>query len=166
MLKKKFLIVWSTLLFFPLLSQSHLEIGINYLNASHSSIGLGAYLEPRYALSENLDLGLRLGLNGFIGEDQSRTKSSRVTTGTLPLVSGSLIRRFLGEDAKGVPYVGLGPGLYLSEGINFREGLKLGAGLRFGFFIGRSNIGFTHNFVPEDSFFQLSYGFRLLDRGS
>jgi len=148
----------------PLFAQFHFEAGINYANSSKMIAGVGTYIEPRYALNDNTDLALHLGLTGFIGEDQSRTKSSRITTGTLPIFLMGLIRHFPTKGAKGVPYLGFGPGLYLSKGINFREGVKLGAGLRFGVFIGRSNIGFTQNFVPDDSFFQLNYGFRILNR--
>ncbi|MEP5611938.1 MAG: hypothetical protein ABJP45_06795 [Cyclobacteriaceae bacterium] len=164
MRKKKFMTLWlAQLLCLPLLAQLHFETGIN-LGASARIVGVGAFLEPRYAVNNESDLALHLGLNAYLGDDQSRTQSRRITSGTIPVLLASYIRRFPKDNVKAIPYAGFGPGMYLTSGLNFRKGIKLGAGLRFGLFIGRSNLGFTYNFIQNDSFFQISYGFRILDR--
>ncbi len=150
-----------------LFAQFHLEAGINYLNGASSLNGMGVYLEPRYAVARNADVELHVSYNWFLGYDRERTKSGRISTGTIPMAVVKYVRHFPNpRSSKDVPYIGLGAGVYLSEGDPQRiEGVQPGVALSFGVFLGRSNIGITQNFVPDkNSFIQINYGFRILNR--
>lgn len=146
-------------------AQMHVEVGVDYIDGSEVLAGVGFYIAPRYALNEKLDVGLQLELNGTLETDPSKAQTTgRIEGGTLPVISAHVIRRFPSANKQDMPYLGLGTGAYLTSGINFRKGIKAGVNLSFGFFLGRSNIGFSSHFVPDANFIQLKYGYRFFRR--
>lgn len=166
MQKEKLIVLYIMLLSYTSLNaQMHFELGVNYMDGSFSKVGIGAYLEPRYALNKNVDLALHLGLNSFLGYEQDRTQSRRITSGQIPVIRFNYIHRFPAEDKTEIPYVGVGAGTYLAVGDpQLFKGVKAGATLSAGLLFGRSNLGLDVNLIPNYSFIVIKYGIRVLSR--
>lgn len=158
-------------------AQFHVELGINFNSPQGDfgdsyDLGVGAYIEPKYALTENIDLGLLIGSNGFAGADidtglgtASLDATSIVTilpTGTYRFSTGSI-----------TPYAGLGLGMYLAEEFTVstsgdleadgRTG-EFGFAPRAGVYLGRLNLGVAYNIVSDANFLQFNLGVRILSR--
>jgi len=145
-------------------AQFHFELGFNGNSPQGDfgdayDLGVGYYIEPKYALSENIDLGLLIGLNGFVGAFglDNLNVTSILPTGTY---------RF--TENKVAPYVGTGLGIYIYKpvvlGIEGDSESEFGFAPRAGVYIGRLNLGFAYNVVKDLNFIQFNLGIRILSR--
>jgi len=157
-------------------AQFHVELGLNFNSPTGDfgdfyELGVGGYLEPKYAFNENIDLGLYVGVNGFAGADVDTgfgTASVDATSVTPILATGTY--RFLTN--KVTPYAGLGLGVYLTEsvGVDSSGGTtdetvsEFGFAPRAGVYIGRMNLGLVYNSAGDISFLQFNLGVRILGR--
>lgn len=161
------------------MAQFHVELGLNFNSpqgdfADQYDLGIGAYIEPKYALNENIDLGLLIGANGFAGASQDVggvTVSAEALTATTVLATGTY--RF---STKGVtPYAGLGLGIYAFKaaeisvaggGVDIGESnTEFGFAPRAGVYLGSLNLGVAYNIVSDASFVQFNLGVRIGGRG-
>lgn len=158
-------------------AQFHVELGLNFNSpqgdfADSYKLGVGFYLEPKYALNENLDLGLFIGSNGFAGGDVvsgGQTGSAAATAIVPVLATGTY--RFSGS--KVTPYAGIGAGMYFARAAEVTVGTvtqtgegesKFGFAPRAGVYVGRLNLGAAYNIVSDANFIQFNLGFRILSR--
>jgi hypothetical protein len=122
---------------------------------------IGGFLfsvEPKYGLSDQLDVGLRmeaalmtsaLEVGGKITNTQLKFASSYLLTGTYLVYTESDFR----------PYAGIGAGLFTTGGLNVSEGevgaqaaRKLGAMARVGFKYSHLNVGVEYNYAPTTQY--------------
>ncbi|CCH54095.1 hypothetical protein BN8_03238 [Fibrisoma limi BUZ 3] len=115
-------------------------------------------LEPKYGLSDNIDLGLRIEgalmvrgvvVNGEDAEGELKASGSYLVTGTY-LLTNTNFR----------PYIGAGAGLFsvASTGVTVIDdeaeagtltgGTKFGGMVRAGFKAGHFNLGLEYNLIP------------------
>ena len=142
----------------------NLSLGYARPAGQGASGGILASLEPKYGLTDNLDLGLRaeiavvaraITINGQDGDMNAKALGSYVLTGTYYL-----------SKANFRPYVGLGAGLYSIAGatVTVTNGQvddddledytveatnKFGVMARVGFKAGHFNLGVEYNVVPS-----------------
>ncbi|MBC6401830.1 MAG: acyloxyacyl hydrolase [Ekhidna sp.] len=146
-------------------AQFHIELGINGNSPQGDfrdtyDLGIGSYVEPKYAISENLDLGLLIGRNVFGGVDDDIKAASSLNilpTGTYRFSTNNV-----------TPYVGAGLGLYFFDfGSVLGEestSTEFGFAPRAGVYIGRLNLGVAYNVVKDLNFLQYNLGIRILSR--
>lgn len=159
-------------------AQFHLELGLDFnLPVSDLSenyeFGAGFYLEPKYAVLENFDLGLYIGANGFAGKEVGTTSGEVDATIAIPILATATYR-FLSN--KITPYAGIGLGVYSGKILNFSESAlggssqteenisEFGFAPRAGVYIGRMNLGVIYNSSESLEFWQFNLGVRILDR--
>ncbi|MBC6399580.1 MAG: hypothetical protein GDA51_04050 [Ekhidna sp.] len=160
-------------------AQFHVELGTNFNSpqdhfANLYNSGTGAYIEPKYTVSKNLDLGLLIAGSVFRGADfdqggisgsaEALGAFSILPTGTYRFVNGSI-----------TPYTGLGLGVYSFEapvldigGGNTIEGdskTEFGTALRAGVYLGIVNLGAVYHLIQDTNFIQINLGFRIGGRG-
>lgn len=131
-------------------------------------------MEPKYAVNENMDLGLYLGSNAFADADVLGF-SVEATSLTPVLATGTY--RFSTE--KFTPYAGLGLGLYFAKAVDLtivdpvtgstitiegESSSEFGFAPRAGLYIGRLNLGLAYNLVKDANFLQFNLGVRILSR--
>ncbi|MBC6425993.1 MAG: outer membrane beta-barrel protein [Ekhidna sp.] len=146
-------------------AQFHIELGMNGNSPQGDfgdvyQLGIGSYVEPKYAISENLDLGLLIGRNVFGGVDDDIKAASSLNilpTGTYRFSTNNV-----------TPYVGAGLGLYFFDfGSVLGEestSTEFGFAPRAGVYIGRLNLGVAYNVVKDLNFLQYNLGIRILSR--
>lgn len=155
-------------------AQFHIELGLNFNSpqgdfADSYDLGIGGYIEPKYALNENLDLGLLIGSNGFAGADidTGAGTGSVDATGVL-VIQPTGTYRFSSNSV--TPYAGLGLGLYSFQavevgGVELGESeTKFGFAPRAGVYLGRMNLGIAYNIVSDANYLQFNLGVRILSR--
>jgi hypothetical protein len=160
-------------------AQFHVELGLNFNSpqgdfADQYDLGVGAYIEPKYALNDNIDLGLLIGANGFAGATQSIggvTTSAEAITATTVL--GTATYRFTSSGI--TPYGGLGLGIYAFKAAEISVGggaavtgesnSEFGFAPRAGVYLGRLNLGAAYNIVKDANFIQFNLGVRIGGRG-
>ncbi|MEQ9465942.1 MAG: hypothetical protein RLN88_00950 [Ekhidna sp.] len=169
-----------TLFAFTASAQFHFEFGLNGNlpqgdAADTYSFGAGVYLEPRYAMSDNLDVGLLIGFNGLAGGDINSvgTANTEVSAAAVVPVLGTGTYRFSGNKVS--PYAGAGIGLYFVKtgeasvsGMVVAESAtesEFGFAPRAGVFIGRLNLGVAYNIAGDLKYMQFNLGVRILGRG-
>lgn len=158
-------------------AQFHIEMGLNFNSPQGDfgdayDLGVGFYLEPKYATSENLDLGLLIGSNGFAGADFNG-QSFGATAALVILPTATY--RFSGN--KVTPYAGLGLGLYNFKAADIdvtvggttttltgESESKFGFAPRAGVYLGRMNLGAAYNIVSDANYIQFNLGVRILSR--
>ena len=136
----------------------NLSLGYAKPVGAGASGGILLSLEPKYGLSDRVDLGLRyeLGLmarpysiDGVSAESELKGSSSYLITGNY-LLSNASFR----------PFVGAGVGLFTLVNVSFSEGSgsadggisggnKLGAMLRAGFKASHFVLGLEYNLIPK-----------------
>lgn len=141
----------------------NLSLGYARPAGSGAAGGLLVSLEPKYGLSDNLDLGLRIELaamarsisvNNQNGDVSAKGMGSYLFTGTYYLSKNNFR-----------PYVGLGVGLYSIAGTTVtvvngqvqddyedykvEASNKFGVMARVGFKAGHFNLGVEYNIVPN-----------------
>ena len=155
-------------------AQFHIELGPNFNLpqgdfADSYKLGIGFYIEPKYAMNENIDLGLYIGSNGFAGEDIAGGGSVSATAIVPVLATGTY--RF--SDGKVTPYGGLGLGMYFAKGAEVtvnnvttegESSTEFGFAPRAGVYIGRMNLGAAYNIVKDANYIQINLGVRILSR--
>ncbi len=167
------------------MAQFHVELGLNISLPQENFSdaydgGLGGYLEPKYALNENIDLGLLIGVNVFAGisEDALIGQRGSVEIDALT-VSTFLATGTYRFSTKGVtPYAGLGLGIYAIEGASVGVTIrgmtttakedgdtKFGFAPRAGVYLGRVNLGVSYHIVKDVNFLQFNLGVRIGRRG-
>ncbi len=151
-------------------AQFHIELGPNFNLpqgdfADTYDLGIGFYIEPKYAFSENIDLGLYVGSNGFAGADVAG--QSYGAQAIVPVLATGTYRF---STNKVTPYGGLGLGMYFAKAVEV-NGTEVGeAGSEFGFapragvYIGRMNLGVAYNIVKDTNYLQFNLGVRILSR--
>ena len=145
-----------------LCGQFKFEAGVNVPFSEFITLGAGTYIEPKYQIREDIDLGLHAGILTYVGPDNDKN-NRRITSGTLPVLATSFMYRIpMTNSRRNQSFIGRAPGAYLTKGINFRGGIKPGVGLRFGAYLGRSSLGFVYHVVDDFNFFQLNYGFMII----
>lgn len=156
-------------------AQFHLEVGLNY-NSLFSKdqkniydFGVGAFIEPKYTLNANIDLGLLIGISGFArtgGLIGPVPNELGVPPRIIPMVATCTYRIL--ED-KWTPYVGVALGYYRGK-VNAGESRsamiensfdEFGFSPRAGIYLGKLDVGFAYNIVPSVSFLQFNIGFRI-----
>lgn len=160
-------------------AQFHIELGLNFNSpkgkfADTYKLGIGGYLEPRYALNENIDLGLLINQSVFAGADlDTGTGNGTVdATGVLLLLPNATYRF---SKNKITPYAGLATGIYAFQSVqvsNTSENTiekrdaktKLGFAPRAGVYLGRLNLGLAYNIVKDANFVQFNLGVWILER--
>ena len=167
------------LLCYSSFAQFHVELGLNFNSPSGDfgdvyDLGIGAYLEPKYALNENIDLGLYIGANAFAGADLDLggvgTASVSGTSVTPILATGTY--RFMESNV--TPYAGLGLGLYSADIASVSVGAnnaaveesttEFGFAPRVGIYLGRLNLGIAYNIAGDIEFLQFNLGVRIGER--
>lgn len=159
-------------------AQFHIELGLNFNSpqgdfSDSYDLGVGFYLEPKYAMSENLDLGLLIASNAFAGADfdQGGVSGSADALGALVIMPTGTYRF---SANKVTPYAGLGAGLYAFKAASIDVGgttvegeaeTKFGFAPRAGVYLGRMNLGVAYNIVSDANYLQFNLGVRILDRG-
>lgn len=134
------------------------SIGYARPTGTGSAAGFLASIEPKYGLSDQIDVGLRiegalmtraLEVGGNITDTQLKLIGSYVLTGTFIIPTGTEFR----------PYAGVGAGLFRTGGLSFSEGevgaelaRKLGTMARIGFKYGHLNVGVEYNHVPSTKY--------------
>ena len=173
-MKKVLLSAVVALACFTASAQFHVELGLNFNSPSGDfgdsyDLGVGAYIEPKYALTENIDLGLLIGSNGFAGADidTGAGTGSVDATGILTILPTGTYRF---TSNKVTPYAGLGLGMYFVRAIEV-DGVEIGESeSEFGFapragvYIGRMNLGLAYNLAGDVEFLQFNLGVRILGR--
>ncbi|MBC6411087.1 MAG: hypothetical protein GDA42_11660 [Ekhidna sp.] len=151
-------------------AQFHIELGINGNSPQGDfgdtyDLGIGFYVEPKYAVSENIDLGLLIGRNAFggVNDDVNTAKSFNILpTGTYRFSTNNV-----------TPYVGAGLGLYSFDfgsifgsiiGGGDDTSTEFGFAPRVGIYIGKLNLGVAYNVVKDLNFLQYNLGIRILSR--
>jgi len=177
---KKFLLTLSLVSVLALSSnaQFHIELGLNFNSpqgdfGDQYDLGVGFYAEPKYAINENIDLGLLIGRNGFAGADIGGQSIDAIGMTTI-LPTGTY--RFSG--GKVTPYAGLGLGVYIIDAVDLsitidgnttvvegESSSEFGFAPRAGVYIGRLNLGAAYNIVSDANFIQFNLGVRILNRG-
>lgn len=170
-MKKVLLSICAVMLFaFTASAQFHIELGPNFNLpqgdfADTYDLGIGFYIEPKYALTDNIDIGLFLGSNGFAGADVAG--QSYGAQAIVPVLATATYRLM---DGKITPYGGLGVGMYFARAVEI-DGVEVGdANSEFGFapragvYVGRLNLGIAYNIVKDSDYLQFNLGFRLLSR--
>lgn len=184
-MKKLLLTVLSVaLLGYTSQAQFHVELGLNFNSpqgdfADQYDLGIGGYIEPKYAMNENMDLGLYIGQNVFAGADVSvggtnvsvdaQTLTPILATGTYRFSTNSI-----------TPYGGLGLGIYTAKAVDVviidptapggtstvagESNSEFGFALRGGVYLGRLNLGAAYNLVKDSNFIQFNLGVRILSR--
>ena len=178
-MKKLFLTVAAVgLLGYSSMAQFHFELGPNFNSpqgdfADQYDLGIGFYFEPKYALNENIDLGLVVGFNGFAGADQT-IGGQVVSADALSAIAflGTGTYRFLTNNV--TPYAGLGLGLYSFRAADIsvvggatveqESNSEFGFAPRAGLYLGRLNLGLAYNIVKDANFLQFNLGVRILSR--
>lgn len=162
--KQLFLILFTLSAMLPATAQEFKPFKVNLSTGYALPIGKGASgglllsVEPKYGLSDRIDLGLRYEvglivkaytLNNEQGETTLKGASSYLITGN-----------YLLSDANFRPFVGAGVGLFNILSVNFSEsggaidseisgGSKLGAMVRAGFKARHFVLGAEYNLVPK-----------------
>ncbi len=136
----------------------NLSLGYAKPVGAGASGGILLSLEPKYGLSDRVDLGLRyeLGLmarpysiDGVDAESELKGSSSYLITGN-----------YLLSDANFRPFIGAGVGLFTIVNVSFSEGSgsadggisggnKLGGMLRAGFKASHFVLGLEYNLIPK-----------------
>lgn len=178
-MKKILLCLSAVILFgFTASAQFHIELGPNFNLpqgdfADSYDLGIGFYLEPKYAMTENIDVGLYIGSNGFAGGDftQGGVSGSAAATAIVPVLATGTYR-FSTNNV--TPYAGLGLGMYFAKGAEITvagggtvEGeseSKFGFAPRAGVYLGRLNLGVAYNIVSDADYLQINLGVRILSR--
>lgn len=158
-------------------AQFHVELGLNFNSpqgdfADSYDLGVGVYIEPKYALNDNLDLGLLIGSNGFAGADFSAggVATSVGATSVLAILPTGTYRF---SDAPVTPYAGLGLGIYSFKGaevtvagvtVETESNSEFGFAPRAGVYLGRVNLGIAYNIVKDANFLQFNLGARIGSR--
>ena len=158
-------------------AQFHVELGLNFNSPQGDfgdsyDLGVGFYAEPKYALNENIDLGLLIGRNGFAGADVAGQSLEAIGMTTI-LPTGTY--RF--SDGNVTPYVGVGLGMYIIDAVDLsvtvggitttvegESSSEFGFAPRAGVYIGRMNLGAAYNIVSDANFIQFNLGVRILSR--
>ena len=169
-MKKVLLSICAVTLFFAANAQFHIELGPNFNLpqgdfADSYDLGIGFYIEPKYAFNENIDLGLYVGSNGFAGADLAGASVS--ARAIVPVLATGTYRI---STSKVTPYAGLGLGMYFAQAVEI-DGVEIGdAESEFGFapragvYIGRMNLGVAYNIVKDSNYLQFNLGVRILSR--
>lgn len=148
-------------------AQFHFEFGLSF-NSSTGEFGkiydngVGLYAEPKFAVSDQLDIGLFVGHHVFSAEGGFVVILDAVEM-TQVMMSG--LYRFKNE--KSTPYVGLDLGVYSfkeSGSGEQQQQTKFGLAPSIGMFAGRLNIGAAFNIVQDASYLQLNIGYVLFNR--
>ncbi len=173
-MKKVLLSICAVILFgYAANAQFHIELGPNFNLpqgdfADAYDLGVGFYIEPKYAFNENIDLGLVIGSNGFAGADFGG--ASYGATSALVILPTATYRFSTNSVT---PYAGLGLGLYSFKGAEVtianvttdgESESKFGFAPRAGVYIGRLNLGAAYNIVSDANYIQFNLGFRILSR--
>lgn len=177
-MKKVLLTICTVVLFtYTASAQFHIELGPNFNLpqgdfADSYDLGVGFYIEPKYAMTENIDLGLYIGTNGFAGGDivQGGVTGSAAATAVVPVLATGTYR-FSTNNV--TPYAGLGLGMYFQRAAEVTLGTitsegesesKFGFAPRAGVYIGRLNLGAAYNIVSDANYIQINLGVRILSR--
>ncbi|MEP1035289.1 outer membrane beta-barrel protein [Ekhidna sp.] len=173
-MKKVLLSICTVLLFtYTASAQFHIELGPNFNMPQGDfgdayDLGIGFYIEPKYAMSDNIDIGLVIGSNGFAGADFGG--ASYGATSALVILPTATYRFSTNSVT---PYAGLGLGLYSFKGAEVTSGTvtlegesesKFGFAPRAGVYIGRLNLGAAYNIVSDANYIQFNLGVRILSR--
>ncbi len=140
-----------------------------------ADFGAGAYLEGKYAVTENIDVGVHLGAMGFAGADigVSGTSVSVGSFGIVPLLfTGEYV--FLGGPVS--PYAGIGIGPYFisggdvsvsgsSVGGSVSSGTEFGFAPEFGVYLGKFNLSISYNIAGDFNFINFGLGILIGNRG-
>jgi hypothetical protein len=117
-------------------------------------------IEPKYNLTDNMNVGLRLGGAGIARDIE--TNSGQSTTAKIS-ANGSLVGTYdyyihIGKMSF-VPYVGAGVGYYEIANVEFDDSTsetvtpdstgEMGGLIRAGFEWGKLRVGVEYNFVPD-----------------
>lgn len=169
----KKLICFFSLLLTGILSfaQFHFEAGINgnvpygTLDAAHD-LGIGVFVESKYALNEKVDVGFFYGRNAFLGinvEDDSYGVST-----VNPLLA-TLTYKKQNEDI--APYFGVGVGVYqvnslleIGSGVKdpFLKTTEFGFSTKAGIYLHFVYLGLAYHFSPRAQYLQVHLGIRFL----
>jgi outer membrane protein W len=157
-------------------AQFHIELGPSFNLpqgdfADSYDLGVGFYLEPRYAMTENIDLGLHIGIGAFAGGDLAGGGGDVSAAGITPVLATGHYRF---STNKVSPYAGAGLGMYFVKtgdvsvsGGGTIEGTsdsEFGFAPRAGVFIGRMNLGVAYNIAGDLNYLQFMLGVRILSR--
>ncbi|SNT18726.1 hypothetical protein SAMN05421640_2733 [Ekhidna lutea] len=176
---KRILLSFCSIIFFvsQLSAQFNLELGFSFNSPTSGfsdvyEIGAGAYLEPGYALNDNLNLGLQIGANGFAGSDIGSTSGKVDATVVVPVLAKGTYS-FL--DSRVSPYLGFGTGMYFAKVATFSESAlggserseenisEFGIAPSFGVNIGRTNLGVAYHSAGDITFLQFILGVKIID---
>lgn len=126
--------------------------------------GFALYLEPKWNIKDNMNVGLRLGAAGLIKELNTNGNTTEGEIGTNTSYLGTYDYFFSDGSSSFVPFVGGGVGYYslasvkfddLDNGDDFNQSTdlkvsgKLGGMLRAGFNWGRFKVSLDYNLVGK-----------------
>ena len=178
-MKKNLIMMVVLMLFVNAASFSQIRVGLGLTVGTPAGdfsdivdLGIGGYIEPKYALNEKLDVGLHLGSTFFAGGSLGGSSVSASQVNSFLLTSD-----FKVSDTKVTPYFGAGLGLYVIDfgsidaSANVPE-IDLGSETRFGFapraglLLGKLNLGVSYNIVKDTNYLAFMLGFEIGSRTS
>ena len=117
-------------------------------------------LEPKFNLTDNMNVGLRLGIAGIVKDIQEGSITSTAKVSANSSFAGTYDYYFYKSGSTFVPYIGAGIGYYSlanvevddstsSEDINPAVIGEMGALVRAGFEWGKFRMGVEYNLVPD-----------------
>lgn len=129
-------------------------------------LGVGGYIEPKYAVNEKIDVGLHLAAMIFGGSGGGGT--SFTATNIEPILATG---DFKISNSKVTPYVGAGLGVYLVDfgsveisgfpSVDGGSETKFGFAPRAGVMLGRLNLGLSYNIVSDVNYLAFGLGFEV-----
>lgn len=137
------------------------RVGLDFGYVPSNGGGGGMFsIEPKYNLTDNMNVGLRLGVAGIAKDIQ--TDSGQSTTAKIS-ANGSFLGTYdyyihIGKMSF-VPYIGAGVGYYEIANVEFDDSTsedispdstgEMGGLIRGGFEWGKLRVGLEYNFVPD-----------------
>jgi len=163
-------------------SFSQLRFGLGFLAGipigdfgDVTDFGAGAYLEAKYAVTGNIDVGAHLGAMGFAGADVDVAGTS-VSVGSFGVVPLIFTGEYVFLEGPVSPYVGIGIGPYfisggdieisgVSTGVSVQSGTEFGFAPEFGIYLSKFNLSVSYNKAGDFDFINFGLGFLIGNRG-
>lgn len=180
-MKKSILLI--AFVFVCLTSFGQVRVGLGLLGGAPSGdfgdladFGIGGYIEPKYSLTDNLEVGVHLAWMVFAGADLDvgGTSASVSATKIIPILA---VAQYYFPVPGVKPYVGIGIGPYNVDFGNFSASgtggatgdsgseTKIGFAPKVGINLGGFDIGVAYHIVSDLNFIGFNLGFHIGGRG-
>ena len=169
------------IVFICMTSFAQVRVGLGLLGASPSGnfgdsydFGVGGYIEPKFSVTESLEVGGHLAFMGFAGGDISGSGGSVSVSAAKVVPILAVGQYYFGTGVK--VYAGLGLGPYIVDFGSFDAGssggsIDAGSETKFGFApkiginLGGLDLGIAYHIVSDLNFLGFNLGFHIGKRG-